>query len=178
MADAEDATMDEQDDPRVLEPAQPNNLVVVINDIKDLYINNPGLSLDKRNPYPVDFLTLSDDEIINMYDNLRMQLHQRKRDDIIAKMVRLVVNIGDIAAHYGGYRIPQSAIDKIQQDSVLKEALAAVVLGKAFKPHPLIALALSLADSGAHAFASRLPLEENNTQNDEVVSQPAVRQRP
>jgi hypothetical protein len=123
--------------------------------------------IDTSNPFPKDLHTMSEEEILNIHDNIRIQINRRKRDDIMARLTRCIVNSGEIIGHYTGMRMPESWARRIQDDVILKEALSSLVLGKGFKPHPAITFGLTITDHLTHTIAVNIGPRDQDEKKDE-----------
>lgn len=147
----------------ITEEAKEETIADIINLIKDNYVQNPGLSFNTKSPFPIDLHSLSPEEIVNVYDNMKIQLNMRKRDDLIGRLVRILINSSTIATQYLGFKIPDSWLRTVNEDTILRESLAATMMGKGMKPHPIATLTLAFSDHVMSAVAAAIPIDESTT---------------
>lgn len=110
--------------------------------IKEAYIKEGGIPLCKNDPFPLNLHELSNQELINVWDNLVIEKTRRKRDVVINRSLFTVVEICQMVAEILDLKLPNELIGAVETDAMLRESLVATVVGQGFKPSSLLSLAL------------------------------------
>lgn len=110
--------------------------------IRENYIKEGGMMMNKNNPFPLDLHSLTMEELSNVLDNMLLESNRRKRDGIIDRTVSTVGNMVSLAATAVGYTVPSEITGTIENDLMLKEGLVALMAGKGFKPSVPVTLGL------------------------------------
>jgi len=103
-----------------------------------------------------------------------MQMNMRKRDDLIGRLVRILINSSTIATQYLGFKIPDSWLKTVNEDTILRESLAATMMGKGMKPHPIATLTLAFSDHVLSAVTAAIPIDEGANRQTFISPQGAV----
>jgi hypothetical protein len=117
--------------------------------IHRLFRNNGGLDCKTTNLLPIDLPKLTDQEVINVAQNMITQINGSKKSGMTRKAVSAISNTARLACQMVGY---PSGLDEVLQqvdvDTDLRDSLIQIFLGKNVSPSPKVTFTLSLLSHG------------------------------
>lgn len=145
---------------------------VLENHIKTIYRDNNGLSIKTSALLPTDLKKLTDDELVNVCDNLIAQRNRTKKNGMATKIISCAASVARLATHLVGYGNCDNLFEKINEDVVLRDSVIEAALGKNISPKPAVTAAICVADylasfcatlieNGKHRAVIRAALEES-----------------
>lgn len=124
--------------------------------IKKLYRDHGGLSLKTSSLLPLDLAKITDDELINVADNMVAQLNKTKKADTASKILSSACALGRLITSVFGYNGTEILVQRLENDPVFKNSVMETVIGKNISPRPMVTLGLCLIEYGANICVSVL----------------------
>jgi hypothetical protein len=114
--------------------------------VRRCYIQSSGtLVVDKTDPITTDLTTLTNQEIINVIDNMRIQMTRTRKSELVERAIGTIHNTMQLFARKRGKMIPETTMNQLASDSLLRESCVALFLGQNFTLSPLTTAAISVA---------------------------------
>ena len=133
--------------------------------IKKMYRDNGGLPVKTSSMLSTDIVKLTNEELVNVIDNMITQVNRNKKTDMTDKAIRAVTNVTKLGCYFTGISSPIKLMEKIDDDIVLRNSVVELALGKNVSPKPLVTLCFSLAE---YLSGILLHVLENGKHNEDV----------
>jgi hypothetical protein len=164
-----DDTDDENSDEEVMYKER------LVGDIKDMYIDDTSVPLSTDNPFPMDFDSMSFEELENVYYNARIHCAKKRKTLMVDRFFHTIENLSQIASARMNFPAMIGAVRKVSQDNILRESVAGLIIGKGLNPKPIYTVLLSAAMHATELYTDYLR-HVNNESGSSQIAQKAAEQ--
>lgn len=116
--------------------------------VKKLYRDNGALTCNTSALLPIDILKITDDELINVVDNMISQINRTKKGDMTVKIISAFTGSARLFSAITGVQGIDTQITRLSDDPILRSSIMETMVGKNISPKPLHTLGLCLLEYG------------------------------
>lgn len=114
--------------------------------VKRLYRDTGGLQCVTTSLLPIDLTKITDDELINVCDNMMSQKLRTKKADMCSRIISSTANIGRLIGAITGLSGLDRVVHRLDNDPILRSSLMELFIGKNVTPRPVVTLGLCVLD--------------------------------
>lgn len=144
--------------------------------IKRCYMEHGGVPVNTESPVPVDISSLTNTQLENVADNIQLYINRTQKADLVSRVIGTVTNICRMGSLSTGIKVPESALNMMEGDHLLRDAIVKLCVGNVQGLHPFviafIGITSHLTAAVVNSYANYLD-QKTKTKEEKATSQPA-----
>jgi len=110
--------------------------------VQRTFKENGGVPINLKNPLPLDLKILSNDELINVIDNMQIFLNRTRKSEFVARCISIFQD--GLRMFTNTSKVPDTVYNYITQDDLLREAMVTTFFGPSNSISPVSVIGISL----------------------------------